>query len=82
VAHGPQFRRSGFKNCLRQDLCAEALHHMRVVDLDGAPLSGAIVLTWWLAPMPSSSARVLIALAFRLKAGKDEGPSIGTAQPA
>jgi uncharacterized membrane protein HdeD (DUF308 family) len=47
-----------------------------------APLIGAIVLTWWLGAYAFVFGAALIALAFQLKARKDQGPSVGTAQPA
>lgn len=47
-----------------------------------APLIGAIVLTWWLGAYAFVFGAALIALAFQLKARKDEGPSVGSAQPA
>jgi uncharacterized membrane protein HdeD (DUF308 family) len=47
-----------------------------------APLIGAIVLTWWLGAYAFVFGAALIALALQLKARKDQGPSVGTAQPA
>jgi uncharacterized membrane protein HdeD (DUF308 family) len=47
-----------------------------------APLIGALVLTWWLAAYALVFGITMIALAFQLRARKDDRSSLTTAQPA
>src|SRR3954453_15237095 len=46
-----------------------------------APVIGAIVLTWWLGAYALAFGVVLLVLAFRLRARKNQGTGAGTALP-
>lgn len=50
--------------------------------LIASPLTGAVVLTWWMGAWAVVFGAFLVVAAFRLRSQRDNSPSVGATQPA